>query len=80
MATSSLDGVVLLWDVAAGKPLVSFEEHSDEVLDIAFNCTGTLLSSVGADNEGRVYSVSEAKSISALVGHQNSVSKVTFNP
>lgn len=52
-----------------GKPIVSFHDHSDEVLDIAFNNTGTLLASVGADNEGRVYSVSEAKNISALVGH-----------
>ena len=52
-----------------GKPLISFDDHSDEVLDIAFNSTGTLMASVGADNEGRVYSVSEAKCVSALVGH-----------
>lgn len=69
MATSSLDGTVILWDTKMGKPLVQFDEHADEVLDIAFNSTGTMLASVGADNEGRIYSVGESKVVSALVGH-----------
>lgn len=37
----------------------TFEEHTDEVLDIAFNPTGTLLASVSADGEGWVYTVSD---------------------
>lgn len=69
VATSSLDGTVLLWDTKVGKPIVSFDDHSDEVLDIAFNTTGTLLASVGADNEGKIYSVNESRCISTLVGH-----------
>jgi len=50
------------------------------VLDICFNSTGTLLSSVSADFTGRVYSVAEAKTLSVLAGHENSISKVCFNP
>lgn len=38
-----------------------------------------MLASVGADNEGKIYSVGESKLISVLVGHQNSVSKVSWN-
>lgn len=33
-----------------------------------------MLASVGADNEGKIYSVGETKLISVLVGHKNSVS------
>ena len=64
-----MDGTVILWDTKTGKPVVSFDDHSDEVLDIAFNNTGTLLASVGADNEGRIYSVNETKCLTNLVGH-----------
>lgn len=60
---------MLLWDTKIGKPVVSFDDHTDEVLDIAFNTTGTMLASVGADNEGKVYSVNETRLLSTLVGH-----------
>jgi dynein assembly factor with WDR repeat domains 1 len=37
-----------------------FDDHADEVLDIAFNPTGTLLASASADGNAILYSVGEA--------------------
>lgn len=48
-ATSSLDKTVRLWDLRQVNCLKCFDDHSDEVLDIAFNPTGTLLTSASAD-------------------------------
>jgi dynein assembly factor with WDR repeat domains 1 len=48
-ATSSLDKTVRLWDLRQGSCLRCFDDHSDEVLDISFNPTGTLLASASAD-------------------------------
>ena len=49
-------------------------------MDIAFNSTGTLLTSVSGDNEGWIYSVSDAQLIGKMVGHKDPISKVYFNP
>jgi dynein assembly factor with WDR repeat domains 1 len=57
-----------------------FDDHADEVLDIAFNPTGTLLASASADSQAILYSVGEASTISKFMGHKLSVSKVLFNP
>ncbi len=78
-ATSSLDKTVKLWDLRKGLCLESFQ-HKDEVLDISFNYTGTLLGSVSADATGKLYSVAEAREVSQFIGHGSSISKICFNP
>ena len=50
------------------------------MLDIAFNSTGTLLASVSADWTGKIYSLGEISVIASLEGHNQSISKVQFNP
>jgi dynein assembly factor with WDR repeat domains 1 len=47
-----------LWDVRGGKCLKTFEGHTDEVLDIAFNSTGSKLATASADSTAKIYSVS----------------------
>lgn len=37
-----------------------FSGHSDEVLDLNFNATGTKLASSSADGTAKVYNVAEA--------------------
>jgi dynein assembly factor with WDR repeat domains 1 len=63
--------------------------HKDEVLDIAFNSTGTLylfillgtrLVTASADSTARVYNVHTGECISDLKGHSGEISKVSFNP
>lgn len=40
-----------------GKALKVFEGHSDEVLDLAFNSTGTKLATASVDSTCKVYNV-----------------------
>lgn len=51
-----------------GKNLKVFSGHTDEVLDIAFNSTGTKLATASADSTCKVYSVAEAECILTLKG------------
>lgn len=51
-----------------GKCLKIFEGHKDEVLDLAFNSTGTRLATASADSTCKVYSVSEAECLMTLEG------------
>jgi dynein assembly factor with WDR repeat domains 1 len=52
-----------------GKNLQVFSGHTDEVLDIAFNSTGTKLATASADSTCKVYSVAEAECIFTLKGN-----------
>lgn len=54
--------------------------HVDEVLDIAFNSTGTRLVTASADSTARVYNVHNGACMSLLTGHEGEISKVSFNP
>lgn len=51
-----------------GKCLKVFEGHNDEVLDLAFNSTGTRLATASADSTCKIYSVSEAECLMTLEG------------
>ena len=51
-----------------GKCLKVFTGHSDEVLDICFNSTGTKLATASADSTCKIYSVAEAECIMTLEG------------
>lgn len=52
----------------------------DEVLDICFNATGTRLVTCSADSTARVYNVNTGACIAILTGHEEEISKVSFNP
>jgi dynein assembly factor with WDR repeat domains 1 len=54
VATASTDNTVKLWDVKQGQCICSMEDHTDEVLDVCFNSTGSKLCSVSSDNTGRI--------------------------
>ena len=51
-----------------GKCLKVFSGHTDEVLDISFNNTGTKLATASADSTCKIYSVAEAECILTLSG------------
>lgn len=49
-----------------GSEVKVFTGHSDEVLDLCFNATGTKLVSSSADGTAKVYNVGEAECILTL--------------
>lgn len=46
-----------LWDISTGKCLKTLTGHTDEVLDLNFNRTGTRMVTASADGTARVYNV-----------------------
>lgn len=54
--------------------------HTDEVLDVAFNSTGTRLVTASADSTARVYNVNNGVCLAVLSGHEGEISKALYNP
>ena len=50
--------------------------HNDEILDVAFNATGSKLVTASADGTARVYNTMTGACQSILVGHEGEISKV----
>lgn len=61
---------VKIWDVNSGKCIETLMGHVDEVLDIAFNSTGTRLVTASADSTARVYNVHTGACIAMLTGKE----------
>lgn len=57
-----------IWDINTGKCIETLMGHVDEVLDIAFNSTGTRLVTASADGTARVYNVHNGACMSLLTG------------
>lgn len=52
VATSSMDGSVLIWDANIGEVLVEFQAHVNNVWEMAFSPDGTLLATAGNSTLG----------------------------
>jgi len=50
--------------------------HEDEVLDIAFDCTGQRLLTASADGTARCYNATTHSLLSKMEGHEGEISKV----
>jgi dynein assembly factor with WDR repeat domains 1 len=51
--SGSIDASARLWDVRSGRCLSVKTGHSDEVLDVAFNASGSCFVSASADGTAR---------------------------
>ena len=67
-------------DGAGGKCLSVKQGHTDEVLDVCFDSSGTNFVSASADGTARVYSTRTGACLHTYVGHDGEISKVSFNP
>lgn len=69
-----------VWDMNSGSCIHTLRGHNDEILDVAFNSTGSKLVTASADGNSRVYNTMTGACHSILNGHEGEISKVTFNP
>jgi WD40 repeat protein len=58
IATDSLDGIVILWDIESGTPITHIEGHNDEITSIKWSPDGRLLASASRDGTAKVWDVS----------------------
>ncbi len=77
--TGSMDRTCKLWDVGSGQCIETLKQN-DEVLDACFNRTASKLAVASAEGVARIYNFFTGACISVLKGHENEISRISFNP
>jgi WD40 repeat protein len=60
IVTGSYDGTARTWEVATGRPLVTFAGHGSAVYAVAFSPDGTLVVSGSLDETARIWDAARA--------------------
>jgi len=85
LASSSTDKTVVVWDIATGKVVYKFTEHTDECNSIAWSPTAEgLLATACLDKLVRIYDASTedggGELFKTLKGHKSEVNAVAYSP
>ena len=78
-ATGGTDGVILLWDAAAGKPMRKLAAHKEWVVALAFSPDGKRIASGGNDNAVRIWDAGSGDVLAEFKGHEKDVRWVDFS-
>lgn len=71
---------IYVWDLGIGAPRATIlEGHSDSIVSLAFNRTGTRLVSASRDRTARIWDVTPGKPPLVLLGHSNLLNSATFS-
>jgi predicted NACHT family NTPase len=74
------DNLVRLWDVNAGKCLITLEGHTERVIRATFNPTNEFIASCSLDTTIRLWNSATGECLKILNGHPKPVRAVVFNP
>jgi len=80
LATGHVDGSILLWNAATGRPLRRLSGHTDSVETLAFHPHELKLASGGADRTVQLWETSTGAAMQVFTGHQRRVTAVSFAP
>ncbi len=80
LASGSLDGAIILWDVAKKQQLATFSTYTGPVWSVAFSPDGQTLASASGDNTIALWDIASAQLRSILSGHTGAVLSVAFGP
>jgi WD40 repeat protein/tetratricopeptide (TPR) repeat protein len=88
LASGGWDGVVSVWDVAAGRQALAFRGHAPSLFNpsggsvhgVAFSPDGRRAASAGSDGVVRVWDAGSGRQALALRGHTGPVYGVAFSP
>jgi len=80
LISGSADHTVVLWDVEASQPTMTFSDHADEVSSVALSSDGGQLASGSADGTVKLWSMASGSLISTLTEHEEWVLSVAFDP
>src|SRR2546423_7019475 len=69
IVTGSYDGTARTWEVATGRPLVTFTGHDKAVYGVAFSPDGTRIATASADETARVWNAASGTLVTFIPGH-----------
>ena len=72
--------VATLWEIAAGKELVSFIEPNDVILCQAISPDGARVATAGADRVARIWDAATGQQVQVCGEHRKAVQAVAFSP
>lgn len=79
MATVCHDNSWRLWDMNRTEEILHQEGHSRPVIDISFQCDGSICATGGQDSYGRVWDLRTGRCIMFMEGHLKSILSLDFN-
>lgn len=80
LATCCHDNSWRLWDMNKSEEILHQEGHSQPVLDITFQCDGSICATGGQDAYGRVWDLRTGRCIMFMEGHLKSILSLDFSP
>ncbi len=80
LTAGTMTGEIRLWHAASGRPLQTFQGHTDWVPSVAFSPDGKLLASGSEDHAVRLWDVSSGQCLKTLYGSASAVLSVAFSP
>ena len=79
LASGSIDGTILLWDVAARATTAMLKGHTEAITSVSFSPDGTILASGSLDDTVLLWDIATGNA-STLEGHIDDVFSVAFSP
>jgi WD40 repeat protein/tetratricopeptide (TPR) repeat protein len=73
------DGLLRVWDIASGQPLLTFE-HRAAIADFAFSPDGRQVATASRDDTARVWSLETGRPLTPPLEHKGPVNRVAFRP
>ena len=80
IASGSLDRTASVWDVAAGRVVRSFDQHTGPVFDVAYSPDGHRIASASADGTVKVWDAATGQEVLTLHGHTGVIWDVAYSP
>src|SRR5262249_17040735 len=80
VGSSGQDGTVRVWELPAGRPVLTLQAPVAALDGRPFSPTGNLLATAGADRVVRVWDATTGKQINSLTGHTRPVRAVSISP
>ena len=80
LATGSEDGTAKIWEVAAGRELVTLRGHTSGLRSVCWSPDGKRLATASEDGTGKVWEVSGGREVITLKGHRDVVHSLSWSP